>query len=156
MMAGKELTMNMPDLPDITFDHTGFITPDLETSVRFWEDILGFRAQPIGERKEAWISQFLGVDGVEIRLAHLFGHGTHIEFIQFMNPEDSMSENRLTQGNVGHVCLSTSDADALRARILAGGGSDRGRMVTITEGTAEGRRGLYMADPHGLLIEILE
>lgn len=149
-------TAEAPPLPQISFDHTGFITPDIDASVRFWEDALGFEARPVGERRRDWISGFLGVDGVAVRLVHLYGHGAHLEFIQFDSPADTPSDARITQAGVAHVCLRTSDADALRARILAAGGSDQGRMVTIDEGIAAGLRGLYMRDPHGVLIEIVE
>lgn len=145
-----------PALPDIVFDHTGFITPDIEASVRFWEDVMGFEAQPIGERRKEWISHFMGVPDAQVQLVHLYGHGTHIEFIYFETPADTPVMPRASQGNVAHICLRTSDVDALRARILAGGGSEQGKMVAISEGIAKGLRGLYMKDPHGVLIEIVE
>lgn len=154
--ADTTKTAEPPALPDICFDHTGFITPDIEGSVRFWQDVLGFEAQPIGERRQEWIGRFMGVEHARVRLVHLFGHGTHIEFIEFETPKDCPANARASQGNVAHVCLMTSDVDALRARILAGGGREQGQMVAITEGVAKGRRGLYMMDPHGVLIEIVE
>ncbi|SIS69000.1 VOC family protein [Paracoccus saliphilus] len=154
--AKTDCAAELPALPDISFDHTGFITPDMETSVRFWQDVLGFEAQPIGVRHQEWLGGFMGVEGAQARLVHLFGHGTHLEFIELKAPKDSPSGTRASQGNVAHVCLMTSDVDALRARILAGGGREQGRMVAITEGIAKGRRGLYMMDPHGVLIEIVE
>ncbi|WP_417280257.1 VOC family protein [Celeribacter sp.] len=147
---------NAPALPEMTFDHTGFITPDIEASVRFWEDVMGFEAQPIGERRKEWISHFMGVPGAQVRLVHLYGHGSHIEFIAFETPEDTPATSRASQGNVAHICLRTADVDALRARILAGGGAEQGQMVAIDEGIAKGLRGLYMKDPHGVLIEIVE
>jgi catechol 2,3-dioxygenase-like lactoylglutathione lyase family enzyme len=147
---------SLPPLPDIHFDHTGFITPDIDVSVRFWEEVLGFEAQPVGERRRPWIAGFMGVEGAQVRLVHLYGHGTHIEFIEFETPKDDCLVSRASQGNVAHVCLRTSNVDALRERILLGGGSEQGRLVTIDEGIAKGLRGLYMKDPHGVLIEIVE
>ncbi|WAP66771.1 VOC family protein [Jiella pelagia] len=117
--------IDAPALPDIRFDHAGFITPDIEASVRFWEDVLGFEAQPIGERRKAWISHFMGVPSASVRLVHLYGHGTHIEFIEFETPQDDPVAARASQGNVAHLCLRTADVDALRARILAGAGPNR-------------------------------
>lgn len=146
----------LPPLPEIQFDHTGFITPDIEASVTFWQNVLGFEAQPIGVRQNAWIAAFMGVRDAKVRLVHLYGHGTHIEFIQFVTPQDQPVTPRASQGNVAHVCLRTSDVDALRARILAGGGGEQGRMTEIDEGIATGLRGLYMKDPHGILIEVVE
>lgn len=145
-----------PALPTMIFDHTGFITPDIEVSVRFWEDVLGFEAQPIGERRKSWIGQFMGVPDAQVRLVHLYGHGTHIEFIAFDRPNDIPVIARASQGNVAHICLRTDGVEALRERILAGGGSEQGTLVAIDEGIAKGLRGLYMKDPNGILIEIVE
>lgn len=150
------MTDTLPPLPDMQYDHAGFITPDIETSVRFWRDVMGFDAQPVGERRRDWIADFMGVPQASVRLVHLYGHGTHIEFIAFDQPDDTVLTPRASQGNVAHLCFRTSDVDALRARILLGGGAEQGRLVTIDEGIAKGLRGLYMKDPHGVLIEIVE
>lgn len=104
-----------PDLPAMVFDHTGFITPDIDASVRFWEEVMGFEAQPIGERRKEWIGHFMGIPEARVRLVHLYGHGTHIEFIAFETPGDTPVKVRASQGNVAHICLRTADVDALRA-----------------------------------------
>src|ERR1700720_939579 len=67
----------------IVFDHTGFITPSLEGSVRFWSEVMGFDPKPSVERKGDWVAPFTGVPGAELKIAHLFGHGPHLEFIEF-------------------------------------------------------------------------
>jgi hypothetical protein len=46
--------------------------------------------------------------------------------------------------------------DATVERIIAGGGKLAGRITTITEGAVAGIRGLYLRDPFGVLIELLE
>lgn len=139
-----------------TFDHVGFITSDIETSITFWRDVMGFDPQPVGERRQEWISKFIGVPGAQVRLVHLFGHGAHIEFIEFFEPTAEPVTAAANQPTVAHVCLRVDDVDDWRARILDGGGSLQGETVAITEGMAQGLRGLYMKDPHGILIELVE
>lgn len=136
-------------------DHTGWITPDIERSVDFWTHVMGFEAQPIGERRQPWIAAFMGVPGAQVRLVHLYGHGGHIEFIQF-DEKDAPSIPRGSQPGAAHICLRVKDVAALRGDILANGGSLQGEMTEITEGIAAGLRGLYMRDPHGVLIELVE
>jgi hypothetical protein len=46
--------------------------------------------------------------------------------------------------------------DATVERILAGGGKLAGCIATITEGAVAGIRGLYLRDPFGVVIELLE
>lgn len=141
---------------EITFGHTGFITPDIESSVAFWTNVLGFRADPIGERMAPWLERFIGVPGAHMRLAHLFGHGAHIEFIQFVSPKGEAIRPAANQPGVAHICLRVTRLPELRQEILDAGGALQGEMSEITEGIAKGLRGLFMRDPHGILIELVE
>lgn len=138
-----------------SLDHTGWITPDIERSVKFWTEVMGFEAKPIGERRQPWIGTFMGVPGAQVRLVHLYGHGGHIEFIQF-DEADTPSVPRGSQPGAAHVCLRIKNVAALRDDILAHGGSLQGELTEITEGIAAGLSGLYMRDPHGVLIELVE
>ena len=52
--------------------------------------------------------------------------------------------------------IARKDVAALRDDILANGGALQGELTEITEGIAAGLRGLYMRDPHGVLIELVE
>lgn len=138
-----------------SLDHTGWITSDIDASVKFWTEVMGFEAQPIGERRQPWIATFMGVPGAQVRLVHLYGHGGHIEFIQFDEP-DEPSIPRGSQPGAAHICMRVKNVDQLRADILAQGGSLQGEATAITEGLATGLRGLYMRDPQGILIELVE
>ncbi|MDB5614354.1 MAG: Glyoxalase/bleomycin resistance protein/dioxygenase [Devosia sp.] len=138
-----------------SLDHIGWITPDIDRSVRFWTEVMGFEARPIGERRQPWIANFMGVAGAQVRLVHLYGHGGHIEFIQFDEP-DEPSIPRGSQPGAAHICLRIKDVSSLRSDIMANGGSLQGELTEITEGIATGLRGLYMRDPHGVLIELVE
>jgi catechol 2,3-dioxygenase-like lactoylglutathione lyase family enzyme len=140
----------------VVFDHTGFITPSLEGSVRFWSEVMGFDPRPSVERKGDWVAPFTGVSGAELKIAHLFGHGTHLEFIEFGAAGGAAGEPRANDSGTGHVCFKVQDLDAAVERILAGGGKFAGRITTITEGAVAGIRGLYLRDPFGVLIELLE
>ncbi|WP_421566686.1 VOC family protein [Ochrobactrum sp. EDr1-4] len=139
-----------------SFDHTGFITSNIERSVKFWTEVMGFEAQQIGERKKPWIADFMGVPGAEVRLVHLYGHGAHIEFIEFQTARGEAIRPAGNQPGVAHVCLRVENLDPLIARISQNGGASQGKLTEITEGIASGLRGLYMRDPEGILIELVE
>lgn len=138
------------------YDHTGFITASIETSVAFWEGVMGFKAQPIGARREAWISAFMGVPGADVRLVHLYGLGTHIEFIEFATPKGEPVRPAANAPGAAHICIRVKELAPIRAAILANGGSLQGETTEITEGIAKGLRGLYMRDPNGIMIELVE
>ena len=139
-----------------TFGHTGFVTPSIERSVAFWTTVMGFRAEAVGERGAPWLGRFIGVPDARMRLVHLYGHGAHLEFIEFVPPQGAPIAPAANQPGAAHVCLKVTGLDALRDEILAAGGALQGEVAEITEGIATGGRGLFMRDPHGLMIELVE
>ena len=138
------------------YDHTGFITHSIEESVAFWRDVLGFRAEQPGSRSEPWISRFMGVANADVRLVHLYGLGTHIEFIEFVSPKGDAIRPAANAPGAAHICLRVKELEPVRAAILANGGALQGDTAEITEGIARGLRGLYMRDPNGIMIELVE
>lgn len=138
------------------YDHTGFITPSIERTLEFWTGVMGFDAQPVVERYGAWVEGFTGVKGGKLRIVHLFGHDSHLEFIEFASGAREASELPANLPATGHVCFKVADIEKTYAAIVAGGGSAVGEITTITEGGIAGSRGLYMRDPNGVLIEILQ
>jgi catechol 2,3-dioxygenase-like lactoylglutathione lyase family enzyme len=143
-------------MSETVYDHTGFITPSLEGSVRFWSETMGFDPKPIVERVEPWVEGFTGVAGGKLRICHLFGHGAHLEFIEFSAGKGESAPPAGNQSAAGHVCLKVADLPGTCERIIAAGGSALGRITEITEGPAAGIRGLYMRDPYGVIVELLE
>lgn len=138
------------------YDHAGFITSSLERSIAFWEGVMGFKAEPIGTRSEPWISKFMGVPNADVRLVHLYGLGTHIEFIEFKQPAGTPIKPAANQPGAAHLCFRVKDLETIRSQILANGGELQGDTAEITEGIAKGLRGLYMRDPNGIMIELVE
>ena len=138
------------------YDHTGFVTRDIEASVAFWTEALGLDATNTVERGSPWVAEMTGVLGARLRIAHLTGPGIHLEFICFVIPDGGTTPREPTALATGHVCLKVPDPAVAQARMLELGGHQAGRIATITEGAIAGRRGVYPRDPGGVLVELLE
>ena len=84
-------------------DHVGVVVKDLETTIRFYTDIVGFTVK----------SQFTHTNGV-LQLAFLgFGNGdeSEIELIQGYN------DNLPTEGKVHHFAVTVDDVEAEYERV---------------------------------------
>jgi len=137
------------------FDHCGFATRDLDATLEFWTRIIGLDSTGVVERCGDWIASFTGIPDAKLRIAHLFGTDVHLEFIEFTSGGDGRTLPA-SANTTGHVCLKVDDLDEVHRRILAAGGTALGRPTTITEGALAGRRGVYLRDPNGLIVELLE
>jgi len=141
---------------DTIYDHTGFITQDMDRTIAFWTGVMGFEAQPGVTRSDPWVESFTGIPGASLSIVHLFGYGAHLEFIEFTKSARTPESLPINMPATGHVCFKVSNIETVHNAIIAAGGSGAGNITTITEGAIAGSKGLYMRDPNGVVIEILQ
>lgn len=139
----------------IGFDHTSFTVSDLEAAIRFWET-LGFSGSGIVVRESEWVEKVTGVPGARIRVAHLFGYGHHMEFIEYAGSPTGPQTALPDRPGVGHVCLQVADIHAVEKAMLAAGATRLGRMTEIRQADMKPCRAGYVRDPNGIIIELLE
>lgn len=138
-------------------DHTGITVSDLERSLVFWRDVLGFelshRAHQTGELAAA----ITGVPGAEILIAVLKVPGHKIELLEYRAPADR-KHLRPRPCDIGslHVALTVDDLDAVIETIAASGWKTAGKPQTLTVGPNAGKRVIYVRDPDGTTIELMQ
>jgi glyoxylase I family protein len=142
----------------ISADHTGITVSNLERSLAFWRDVLGFEfshsTHQTGERPE----QITGVKGAELKLAVLKTPSGHkIELLEYFAPADRRCVD-IRPCDVGHVhvALTVDDLDAVLQKIAASGWKAAGTPQTLTHGPNAGKRVIYVRDPDGTTIEFME
>src|SRR5262249_37394694 len=129
---------------------------EMDKSVRFWTEHLGFRAASVSPRSGEWQEQATGVPGAALMIAHLYGHGAHVEFIQYLQGSIEGSPPQPAMPCAAHVCLEVEDIETMWNRLLAAGGAPQGQIATVTNGPVKGLRAGYLRDPNGILIELME
>jgi catechol 2,3-dioxygenase-like lactoylglutathione lyase family enzyme len=142
----------------ISADHTGITVSNLERSLAFWRDVLGFEFSHGAHQKGELAEQITGIKGAELKLAVLKTPGGHkIELIEYLAPADRKRIN-LRPCDVGsvHVALLVDDLDAVLARVVASGWKVAGEPQTLTKGPNAGKRVVYVRDPDGTTIEFMQ
>jgi catechol 2,3-dioxygenase-like lactoylglutathione lyase family enzyme len=141
----------------ITADHTGFTVSNLERSLAFWQDVLGFELSHRAHHKGDLASEVTGVPGAEISLAVLKGYGHKIELLEYLAPSDRRRAG-LRPCDVGsvHVALTVDNLDAVLSMIAASGWEAVGKPQTLKTGPNAGKRVVYVRDPDGTTIEFMQ
>src|SRR6476646_5844214 len=93
----------------IGFDHTSFTVADIHKTVDFWTKHLGFEVASLSPREGDWQEKVTGVSGAELLIAHLYGHGHHMEFIQYTGGARPSTGLEPSMAGVAHVCLMVDD-----------------------------------------------
>ncbi|ADJ15320.1 VOC family protein [Halalkalicoccus jeotgali] len=131
--------------------HVGVTVSDLERAVEFYRDVLGLdvleRFTVSGEAFSAGV----GVEDATGQFVHLDGDGARIELIEYDPEGDRRPEPDVNQPGATHVGLGVSDLDGFYEGLPEG-------IETLSEPrtTESGTRILFVRDPEGNLVEILE
>jgi catechol 2,3-dioxygenase-like lactoylglutathione lyase family enzyme len=141
----------------IAADHTGITVRNLERSVAFWQDVLGFELSHRAYHTGDLASEVTGVPGAEISIAVLKGYGHKIELLEYLAPADRKNVD-LRPCDVGsvHVALMVDNLDAVLSTIAASGWRAAGKPQTLKTGPNAGKRVVYVRDPDGTTIEFMQ
>ena len=142
----------------IAADHTGITVSNLERSLSFWRDGLGFEFSHAAHQRGEMAEQITGVKGAEIKLAVLKTPGGHkIELLEYIAPMDRKRAN-VQPCDIGsvHVALLVDDLEAALDRIAASGWKAAGKPQTLMKGPNAGKRVVYVRDPDGTTIELMQ
>ena len=140
-------------------DHTGITVSNLERSLAFWRDVLGFELSHTAHQTGELAREITGVAGAELKLAVLKAPGGHkIELLEYLAPPDRTRHTNLRPCDVGsvHVALTVNDLNAVLQRIVASGWKTAGKPQTLQSGPNAGKRVVYVHDPDGTTIEFMQ
>ncbi|HEV3243729.1 MAG TPA: VOC family protein [Chthoniobacterales bacterium] len=157
----------MKEFRVIAADHTGITVSNLERSLDFWQNVLGFEFSHRAHQTSEMASEITGVAGAEIKLAVVKTPGGHkIELLEYLAPPDRKKHvdpstslrTSLRPCDVGsvHIAFTVDNLDAVLQRIAAFGWKAAGKPQTLTAGPNAGKRVVYVLDPDGTTIEFME
>jgi glyoxylase I family protein len=151
----------------LSADHTGITVSNLERSLAFWRDVLGFEFSHRANQKGEMAEQITGVKGAELKLAVVKAPGGHkIELLEYLAPADRKKHvdpstsltTSLRPCDVGHVhiALTVENLEPLLKKIAESGWKAAGKPQALTAGPNTGKRVIYVRDPDGTTIEFME
>ena len=136
--------------------HIGLCVSNLERSLAFYRDALGFRELSALEVSGVETDRLLELEGVKLRASYLERDAVRVELLCFdapgsTGPAEPAPANRL---GLTHLSLRVDDLDfAIHAVERAGG---RGLPHTRVESPRFQMRAVFVVDPDGLRIELLQ
>src|SRR5438046_4503416 len=141
----------------IAADHTGFTVANLERSIAFWQDVLGFDLSHRAHHTGDLASEITGVPRADISIAVLKGYGHKIELLEYHAPADRKRvDSRPCDVGSVHVALTVDNLDAVLSAIAASDWKAAGKHQTLKTGPNAGKRVVYVSDADATTSEFMQ
>jgi catechol 2,3-dioxygenase-like lactoylglutathione lyase family enzyme len=138
--------------------HTGLTVTDLDASLAFYCDALGFEIVFTQEKRGGYLAEIVGYPDAHVRMAQLAlpGSAHRLELFQYLRPEPVVRRAEPRETALTHVCLIVDDVERATERLVAAGAEAPTRPVLVDTGANAGGRGVYVRDPDGIILELFQ
>jgi lactoylglutathione lyase len=146
-------------MPSITRPHhIGLQVADLERSVGFYQGVLGFDVVFQWNPQAAYIGELVGYPDVDLHAAilRLPNSDMFLELLEYRNVERSPVDTSTANPGTAHIAFFVDDLDTLYARLRVWGVASVSAPVTPTIGPNIGGRAVYLKDPDGIRVELIQ
>ncbi len=141
----------------VSFSHLGICVSDLERSVRFYCDGLGF--EPVASHQVGKeFAAVMELEGVDLDSRMLSRDGMTVELLGYQAPKAFGDGDRRPMNQLGltHLSLRVDDVDRVAAVIEDFGGTVVGPTRTTFDLSGVKLDFLYCTDPDGVRIELMD
>ncbi len=135
--------------------HTGIVVVDLEESLKFYRDLLGFETVVDSLESGAFVETILGLKGVKVRTVKLkvpCGDDC-IELLYYHDPVSRTYPVEINDRGITHVALEVEDVEAAAGRLETANAEFLSGPVVSPDGKV---KVVFCRTPEGTYLELVE
>jgi lactoylglutathione lyase len=138
--------------------HVGLTVRSLERSLRFYRDAFGFEIVFQWNPQAAYIRELVGCPTVDLHavVLRIPGSDVFLELMEYREVDAEAIDPMTARAGVAHIAFAVDDLDSLYESLVAQGHSSVSRPVTPTIGPNRGGRAVYLLDPDGIRVELIQ
>lgn len=140
-------------------DHIGIQVRDVERSAAFYEECLGFTRVARWSKAEPYVQRVVGYYPdvtLEIAVLAIPGSELFLEILEYVGVDGEPVDPATGNPGTAHFSLFVDDLDSLYAELRAKGVEFVSEVQTPTSGPNRGGRLVYMKDPDGIRVELVQ
>ncbi len=141
----------------VGLSHAGIQVEDANRSIAFYEQ-LGLEVAARWENGQPYLQRLVGLPDVTLDIVVMTIPGSDgvLEILEYKNVERTPIDPATVNPGTGHVCFLVHDLDSLYERLLEQGVESISRPQTPDIGPNVGGRVVYLKDPDGIRVELLQ
>ena len=136
--------------------HVSFTVSDLEKSLHFYRDLLGFRVEMEVERSGPDVEGITGIRGSRLKIGFLTLDGFTLELIQYVSPIGERLDLRTNNVGCAHVAFYVKDMGKAYDFLSSKGIRFKSRPNEAKAGAFAGGKVVYLLDPDGITLELIQ
>lgn len=136
------------------FMHVGITVSDMERSVAFYRDVLGFEVTGTGEAFDEE-DKPLDLQGVHLLSTAMSCGNCQIELLQFLSPPGLAEAPKMSDAGCMHMALAVDDIHAVYDKLLTAGVQVNAPPQKDDSGY-EWSYWMFFKDPDGTMIEVVQ
>ncbi len=140
-------------------DHIGIQVADVDRSAEFYQRTLGFEPVDRWTMTEDYVQKVVGYyPEVTLKIALLAIPETEVflEILEYRGVEKTPIDAANANPGTAHFCVFVDRLEALYERLVGEGVEFVSELQTPTVGPNKGGRLVYMIDPDGIRVELVE
>jgi catechol 2,3-dioxygenase-like lactoylglutathione lyase family enzyme len=141
------------------FNHVGIQVRDVERSARFYADLLGFEPVSRFSKSDPYVQKVVGYHPdviLEVAILRIPGSDAYLEILEYRGVDGTPVDPATANPGTAHFCVYVDGLDELHRRLVDAGVEFVSEPQTPTSGMNTGGRLVYMIDPDGIRVELVE
>jgi catechol 2,3-dioxygenase-like lactoylglutathione lyase family enzyme len=138
--------------------HTGLTVRSLDVSVNFYRDLLGLEEKFSWSPEADYIREVTGYKEASFKISVLKVPGLefYLELIEYGNIEQVEIDHRNGNPGIAHIAFQVEDLDQFYTHLVENNVKSVSKPTTPTVGPNVGGRIVYMIDPDGYRVELIQ
>lgn len=138
----------------LRFRHAGIVVTDLEKSLHFYVELLGFKVINRSEECGEYIEFMLALAGVRVTTVKMEGpDGSVLELLEFQRPMGPVTKHQIFQIGISHLAFTVDDIEAEYLRLSKAGVGFNSGPILAQGGKA---KVCFTWDPDGTYLELVQ
>ena len=147
-----------------SIDHINIVVSDLDKSVNFYTNLLGFDIIRTAHLEGKWIEKIVGLKDISADVVYIRAPGgePRIELLCYRHPEGAKIRQNSLSNTIGlrHIAFQVNNIKDLAEKLDAAGVQLFSEPVIVPKGVIKHDAGqktlLYFCDPDGVILELAE
>lgn len=136
-------------------NHASFTVSNLESSIKFYRDILTLKLLDTSTRDIEFSQNVTGIQDAHLKIAYFEANNCRVELIEYLTPECEHIDTKTCNVGSAHICFNVDSFDAFVDKLRSNNVRFSGDICMIPEGPNKGKKVLYFEDPDSNSIEII-